>query len=615
MKQILLGIAVLLSSLSFSQSHQGADRAVLDPAYAPFYHGVASGDPLPDRVIIWTRVTTTDPSVIVDWKMATDTAMSNVVASGSTSTDTSKDYTVKVDVSGLLPGNWYYYQFITGGSVSPVGRTRTAPTGDNDSLRLAVVSCSNYQAGYFNVYNHISKRNDIAAVLHLGDYIYEYQAKGYGYAGDSLRRHEPANEILTLADYRMRHSQYKLDPDLRFVHQQYPFICVWDDHESANDSYKDGAQNHTEGVEGLWVNRKSYAEQAYFEWIPIREYHAGDTIHRTLHYGDLADLIMLDTRLEGREHQADSASDPVLADTNRTIMGAHQLEWFKGQLSSSMAKWKIIGNQVMIAPLYFLGNPLNLDQWDGYPEERKKVLNYIKNNDVKNVVFLTGDIHTSWGNDVPIDRLLYDSVTHNNSAAVEFVTTSVTSPGLTNANNSLFPTIVQFNPHVRFAELEKKGYVLLDINKQRTQGDWYSMSTVSNKNYTATVAGSWFCRNNEPWLTRASQPTSPVVNNAPFAPRINTTVGVKELPKELVVVSCFPNPAENTLHLQYYLFQPSEVSITVKDLNGRTAHFWKIKEQSGLLEHQFELDQLSTGAYLIEVKANGNSYVQRFIKR
>ncbi|MFN8277736.1 MAG: alkaline phosphatase D family protein [Chitinophagales bacterium] len=614
MRYCLSLLATFTAFACFSQSHVQPSRSVLDPAYAPFYHGVASGDPLPDRVILWTRVTTTDPSTTVSWQIATDTLMSAVVNSGTFITDTSRDNTVKVDATGLQPNTWYFYRFTANGMNSPVGRTKTAPVGNNDSLRVAVVSCSNYQAGYFNVYNHLANRNDISAVVHLGDYIYEYQAKGYGYFGDSLRQHEPPVEITQLADYRMRHSQYKLDPDLRGVHQQYPFICIWDDHESANDSYKDGAQNHTEGVEGLWVNRKSYAEQAYFEWIPIREYQAGDTIHRTLRFGDLADFIMLDTRLEGREAQPDSATDPVMLDTNRTILGAHQLAWFKGQLKSSVAKWRIIGNQVMIAPLVLGGSPLNLDQWDGYPEERKKVLNFIRHDSINNVVFITGDIHTSWGNDVPVDRTLYDSVTHNNSVAVELVTTSVTSPGLTNATNSIFPILVGNDPHVRFIEFEKKGFVLLDINKQRAHSDWYSVSTVHDKNYTASVAGSWFAADKQPWLTRAAAASSGIVNNAPFAPRIHSTVGIKDQSK-MIVVSCYPNPAERLLHVQYYVFSKGLVKVRVTDANGKVIQEWQRDDEPGLAEREIHLPELAAGNYFVEVLQGTNRFTQRFVKQ
>lgn len=225
------------------------NRATLDPAYEPFYHGVASGDPLPDRVIIWTRITTTNASETVNWEVATDKNFNTIVNSGSTTTDSSKDYTVKVDVTGLQPNTWYYYRFKGLGKYSLVGRTRTAPVSSVNNLRFAVVSCSNISSGYFHVYRDIVNKNEADVVLHLGDYIYEYKSNS-AVPNDTTRKANPDKEILTLADYRMRHSQYKLDADLRDCHRNFPFIAVWDDHETANNSWRDGAENHTPGVEG-----------------------------------------------------------------------------------------------------------------------------------------------------------------------------------------------------------------------------------------------------------------------------------------------------------------------------------------------------------------------------
>ena len=236
-----------------------------------FYHGVASGDPLSDRVIIWTRITPDDftTPVLVSYKMALDTAMTNVVTPGSMITDNSRDYTVKFDVDSLSPDTYYYYEFSGLGSQSVRGRTKTTPIGSVDSLRFAVVSCANLEAGYFNVYDVISQRNDVDAVLMLGDYIYEYEEGGYGQDPNLDRVFDPAHETITQDDYRMRYSVYHMDKSLQKLHQNYPWICVWDDHESANNSYTDGAENHNSG-EGLWSDRKLDAQKAYFEWLPIR---------------------------------------------------------------------------------------------------------------------------------------------------------------------------------------------------------------------------------------------------------------------------------------------------------------------------------------------------------
>jgi alkaline phosphatase D len=232
-------------------------RSLPDEELFPFYHGVASGDPLEDRVIIWTRVTPVEAkdNVEVAWRMATDTGMVNIVAEGVFDTNLGRDFTVKVDVENLNPGTWYYYDFMALDNYSLRGRTRTLPSGDVDHLRFAVASCSNYEHGYFNAYKHIAFRNDLQAVLHLGDYQYEYQVGGYS-AFIEGRQNEPANETITLEDYRIRHSHYKLDEDLRAAHQQYPWFTVWDDHEFANNAWVGGAENHDAG-EGLWSDRKA----------------------------------------------------------------------------------------------------------------------------------------------------------------------------------------------------------------------------------------------------------------------------------------------------------------------------------------------------------------------
>lgn len=600
---------VLIFALSASAQIDAPSRSIVDPSLAPFYHGVASGDPLSDRVLLWTRVTTTNATETVEWQIADDPSFGTIVNSGSTTTDASKDFTVKVDATGLQPNHWYYYRFKALGVYSLIGRTRTVPVGDNDNLRFAIVSCSNYQAGFFNAYNHIAHRNDIDAVIHLGDYIYEYEEGGYGYFNDTSRKHEPANEIMTLADYRIRHSEYKLDPDLRAVHQQYPFITVWDDHEFANDAYKDGAQNHTDTVEGLWQDRKNYGRQAYFEWVPIREHN--DTIHREIKWGDLADIIMLDTRIEDRDKQVAVGSANV-NDTTRYLIGPTQMDWFKNKLTTTTSRWKIVGNQVMMAPLMYSGNPFNMDQWDGYPAERNRLYNFLTANTVKNFVVLTGDIHTSWGNDLPFTG--YNPSTGAGSVGVEFVCTSVTSPGLSGVTNSFIPIIKSQNTHMKYIDVEKKGYLLLDINKQKTQGDWVHFSTVTSKSYTTSIGGSWFANNNESFLTQATaeSPTRP--NAAPFAP--NLGVGIKDIKNNAVIVGLYPNPVENEMKLQYYVFQNSTAEIIITDLKGAMISQQKVQPtEKGLYETEINTATLPSGNYTLTVKQAGKSSSLRFVRK
>ncbi|WP_064967084.1 alkaline phosphatase D family protein [Tenacibaculum ovolyticum] len=282
-------------------SKNGTIEDYFDTSLAPFYHGLASGDPLKDAVVIWTRITTNNAAVNVSWKMATDVSFTNIVKQGSVITNDRVDYTVKIDVRDLQPNTSYYYQFEALGKKSIIGKTRTSPTENVSNVRFGVVSCSNYQNGYFNAYKELAKRKDIDAVIHLGDYIYEYESGGYGYKKSIGRGHLPKNEIVTLNDYRIRYSYYRLDPMLRELHQQHPFILIWDDHEFANDADKFGAENHTESKEGSWETRKNNAYKAYFEWQPVRANSIQEyRLYRSFSYGNLADLLMLDTRIEGR---------------------------------------------------------------------------------------------------------------------------------------------------------------------------------------------------------------------------------------------------------------------------------------------------------------------------
>ncbi len=280
-----------------------------------FSHGVASGDPLQDRVILWTRTIPTDGNarnLSVRWEVALTDDFKTVVAQGESRCGPKTDYTVKVDASGLTSDTPYYYRFICEGTQSTTGTTRTLPASGKDPIALAVVSCSNYPQGFFHVYREIADR-DLAAVLHLGDYIYEYPEGVYsndGITGNHGRKVDPKGEVIALEDYRKRYALYRSDPDLQAVHAAHPFICVWDDHEIANDTWKTGAQNHNDG-EGVFEERKQAALRAYHEWLPIRENAAGDqnTIYRSFELGDLATLIMLDTRLVGRDQPLTYGAD------------------------------------------------------------------------------------------------------------------------------------------------------------------------------------------------------------------------------------------------------------------------------------------------------------------
>ena len=606
----ILGFTFLHFS-SFAQNSEGPgnpDRILLDSIYAPFFHGVASGDPLPDKIILWTRLTTTESVDTVYWEIAKDTLFAQELQMGTVLARSERDHTVKVDVGGLTQGTWYYYRFRHKNKYSIMGRTRTAPTGQLTNARFAVLACSNFQDGFFNAYRDIATKNDVDAIIHLGDYIYEYGITDFSPGIDSTRLHVPENEILSLGEYRIRHSHYKLDSDLRDVHRQFPFICIWDDHETANDSWKGGAANHTTATEGDWELRKNAGRKAYFEWMPVRERYSGnsDTIRRELQWGNLANLILLDTRLEGRQEQI-GTSGPLVTDTNRTLLGAEQREWFKNKLSSSSARWKLIGNQVMISPLRLLGNPLNQDQWDGYPAERKKILTHISSNNISNVVFLTGDIHTSWANDVPLDISTYNSSTGQGSVASEFVCTSVTSSSFINFSVPV-GLIKTFNPNVKYADLSKKGYLLLDVNTSRVQGDWQYMSSIQSRTFTTQTGASWRTTHLANKLSQAPSSLTPRGNLPSLAPEfLSLQTFIKPKSSLPLALGIHYNPTFNTLSVQGYRNGKNALWIQASSLDGKILFHHKLEpNQQGIWEADFLLMKPS-GNFLVVSITDGTS--------
>ncbi|MFT6256971.1 MULTISPECIES: alkaline phosphatase [unclassified Shewanella] len=340
-----------------------------DVVSGQFLQGIASGDPAAGAVILWTRVTPdVEGDITVSWEVATDSNFSQVVTNGQTVTNKNRDYTVKVDAVGLEAGQQYYYRFKAGETVSEMGQTRTLPEGSVASVKLAVMSCANFPAGYFNVYEMAAQQNDLDAVVHLGDYLYEYARGEYAseHAVELGREVLPAGELFLLDDYRTRYSQYRSDASLQKLHAKVPFITVWDDHEVANDTWKGGAENHNDG-EGDFDQRKQAALQAYFEWLPIRPWSEGnhEEIYRSFNYGNLVDLHMLDTRVLARDKQLEYSqyidattgafnSSTFLADvtdTNRTLLGQTQLLWLQQTLLQSTAKWQVLGQQVLMGKM------------------------------------------------------------------------------------------------------------------------------------------------------------------------------------------------------------------------------------------------------------------------
>ncbi|MGW7493629.1 alkaline phosphatase D family protein [Streptomyces luteogriseus] len=524
--------AVLAGPLAATLPARAVDQA---PA---FLHGVASGDPLPDGVLLWTRVTPVPeaipgsgagPATEVSWIVARDKAFTTVVAKGSTTATAASDHTVKADIRGLQPGTDYWFRFSAGGTDSPAARTRTAPAHDAavTGLRFGVVSCANWEAGYFSPYRHLAARGDLDAWLHLGDYIYEYGTGEYGTRDKVVRPHAPAHEIVTLADYRIRHARYKTDPDLQALHATAPVVAIWDDHEFANDAFSGGAENHTEGAEGAWSARQAAAKQAYFEWMPVRPAIAGTT-YRRLRFGKLADLSLLDLR-SFRSQQVKVGNGEV-DDPDRTLTGRAQLDWLKAGLKSSDTTWRLVGNSVMISPFAIgslsadllkplaklLGLPqeglaLNTDQWDGYTDDRREILAHLRTNAIRNTVFLTGDIHMAWANDVPVDAGTYPL---SPSAATEFVVTSVTSDNLDDivkvpegtVSAVASPVIRAANRHVHWVDTDRHGFGVLDITAERAQMDFYVISDRAKRDATAKWSRSYRTRSGTQKVERVHDP-------------------------------------------------------------------------------------------------------------
>ncbi len=489
-----------------------------------FLHGVASGDPLRDRVILWTRVTPADDKLkdrtelSVDFVVASDAALKNVIGEGRATTTSERDYTVKVDVDGLEPGTTYYYQFFDPAMptvLSPIGRTRTLPAGSLERARFAVMSCSCYAVGYFNAYAHVAARQDLDAVIHLGDYLYEYGPDVYNNA-DLDRAHDPAREALTFEDYRTRHKQYKTDPDLNEAHRQHPFITIWDDHEVANDAWEEGAQNHDATQEGVYKERQAGAYRAYHEWMPIRDLDPNDDtkIYRSFAYGDLCDLIMLETRAH-----RDSQNRAEATSTDRKLMTDEEASWLEDQLASSKkrgATWRLLGQQVMMGQLTIPGvNIPNADQWDGYTAQRARLLGYVEDEGIDNLVVLTGDIHSSWAMEVAQDGA-YDR--GKGALAVEYICTSITSPALPVLNGAAASLVVAFNPHMKWAELDHRGYVLLDVDHTRVQGDWYHADTILEPNPSHRFAKAFRVEAGRPKLIEEKTPTQALAGAPEFAP-------------------------------------------------------------------------------------------------
>ena len=532
-RQLLLGVGTTLGALSLRGFEVRADAA------AHFTHGVASGDPLADRVILWSRVLPGDGSEKVlqgRWQVASDSNFTGIVAEGSAVADPSRDYTVKVDAAGLTPGSTYWYRFLFDGVFSPVGRTKTLPVGEVANFRVGVCSCSNYPQGYFNAYRDMA-RSDIDVVMHLGDYIYEYPAGGYAnpYAVEQLGRGVvPEHELVALEDYRQRYGLYRTDPDLQAAHAAHPWMCIWDDHELANNTWRNGAQNHNPG-EGDFATRMAMARKAYHEWLPIRTAAMSDQmpIYRSFKVGQLADLILLDTRLHGRDEQLDYRTDlaakemspeafkqTVLNDPQRTMLGADQSDWLGGQLMASKARgatWQLIGQQVLMGKLMIpkltqtqlesvelpeysrpwimsmqkLADddlPMNLDAWDGYPACRERVFTNLLSH-ATNPVVLAGDTHNAWAFNLRNQA--------DQAVGVELGCPGISSPGMESylplPADTMRAALLDSSPELVDVNTALRGWTLVTLTPEAVTGQHRFVSSVLSKDFSVSESAVLRC--------------------------------------------------------------------------------------------------------------------------
>ncbi len=540
----LAGASAAIASCSAPQN-ESSFSAATERAMGTFAHGIASGDPRTDSVILWTRITPSDPNggpVQLRWEMSSSPSKGFFDADhgGIVTASAATNWTAKVEATGLEPGEPHFYRFILGDEISPVGQTRTLPQGDIDQVRFAVVSCSNWQHGYFNAYDHIARQDGIDAVIHLGDYFYEYGANGYENEEMGLqgRLHEPRHEIKTLDDYRTRHAQYRTDPSLQAMSAKFPMITIWDDHETSNDSWQMGAENHDPAAEGAWEDRKRAAMRAYYEWMPIRDPEEGksrESLFRSLDFGDLLSLVTVETRLTARAEPlviesyvddimedggAERFKAEVLGDPSREMFGKVQEDFIVDSLKASKDEgkiWRVIANQVImgrlltpdLAPyvpedailaiekewpgvrdmvaLSKFNLPIYPDSWDGYPAARNRFYDRLMANDVEDIFVLTGDAHEFWLNDLSTEA--------GDKVGVEVVATAVSSEtlvkymGSSTADYALLLT--QANKDARYYNPLHNGYCDITFGRSSADVKMIVISNTQSRDYSAETAASF----------------------------------------------------------------------------------------------------------------------------
>ncbi|KAI4185536.1 MAG: hypothetical protein LQ346_005874 [Caloplaca aetnensis] len=558
---------------------RNAGTAAYPASQLNFTHGVASGDPYPNSVILWTRCApmsddvksnatvtgyvplynpvpiygaandTGRPStspVCLTYKVGTDKSFASTADSGTVYTSSDTDYTVKVEALGLSPYTQYYYQFSVCDSsnvTSPIGRTKTTPAPNDlvTKIGLAIYSCSNFPFGFFNAYGNTARKDSVDYIIHLGDYIYEYANGEYGYGQSIGRVPQPDRQIYTLYDYRKRLATYRTDADLLLSHQQFPWIPVWDDHEVADNTYRDGMSelNNTEASfikdGGVSVDqRKMNAVRAYFEWMPIRQVEMDDNLRiwRSFSIGSLLDLVILDTRQYDRSitdlYWNTDYVRQISNDASRSMMGSRQENWFFNQLTSSAkrgATWRVIGSQTVFSRVnesiaYGNVNPFDYDAWDGYLSNRNRTFQTLYENDIGNNIVISGDSHANWVSDlVWLDHTPYDVSSGDGSIGVEFAGSAVSSPSPAGQNisiaaaNNASRALIAANRELQWSELYYRGYFELHISQDSVNASYFGLPTLINRNPDEISLANFTVLNGANALYRNPVPGGGVVEN------------------------------------------------------------------------------------------------------
>lgn len=509
--QLTTGVA---AAIGLAQLPGEVARAAPRSGGYPFTLGVASGDPAADGFVLWTRLAPNPldydtgmprQAVAVDWQVATDEAMTNVVRSGSAGAPPELAHSVHVEVAGLEPRREYFYRFRAGGDLSPIGRTTTAPAPGQhlEELRFAFVSCQRWDDGYYSAYRRMAEE-DLEVVVHLGDYIYEYGIDASGGFRNVAVPGQFRNETMTLGRYRLQHALYRTDPDLQEAHRRFPWVVTWDDHEVENDYAGTDAEGPPYGAG--FLKRRAAAYQAFYEHLPLRQASLPDRtemlLYRRITYGDLAEFSVLDTRQyrsappcgRGEQPRCAAALDPAV-----TMTGPPQERWLLEGLDASTARWNVIAQQVMMAELdhrvYYGGREVFWqDAWDAYPAARARILQHIASRGIGNPVVITGDWHSTFVNDLKTD---FDDP-GSPTVATEFVGTSISSNGDAIVYGPYYGPMVPDNPHIKFFDGDRRGYVRCRVTPERWETDLRMVATVSRSDAPVATLASFVVESGVP---------------------------------------------------------------------------------------------------------------------